>query len=69
MKKIVIFLLAAAFSLTVSSCHKKCKCVGYQAGVEGKPFHPELNEEEATSCEDLSNVEIIAGVKVGTECK
>ncbi|MBO4232221.1 MAG: hypothetical protein J5862_03165 [Bacteroidales bacterium] len=69
MKKIAVLFFAAALSLTAVSCHKYCKCVGYIAGKEGDSFRAELNEENATSCADLSNVEEIDGVKVGTECK
>ncbi|MBP5709775.1 MAG: hypothetical protein J6W84_02225 [Bacteroidales bacterium] len=69
MKKIAIFIFAIALTATFTSCHKHCKCVGYIAGQAGDPYRIELNEEEATSCNDLSTVEEIDGVKVGVECK
>lgn len=69
MKKIAVLFFAAALSLTAVSCHKYCKCVGYIAGVEGDKYKIELNEEDASSCKDLSTVEEIDGVKVGVECK
>ena len=69
MKKTAILFFTAALSLSVTSCHKHCKCVGYIAGEKGDPYRIELNEEEATSCNDLSTVEELNGVKVGVECK
>lgn len=70
MKKILTLLFGIILCSTLFfSCNKHCTCVGYIAGVEGESYDIELNKEEASSCEEKSNLNIVDGVKLGVECR
>lgn len=70
MKKTFILLFGIILCSTLfSSCRKYCTCVGYIAGKEGEPYRIELNKEEAATCEEKSNLDVVDGVKLGVECK